>query len=125
MTSSRKAKTHVKERRMFPRVHDLKHLDIQAVVRWSHNQVSMAKVMNLSLQGTLLEFPATHIRSTRVDDLVSIKIHLCDDIVWLPGVVRHCNGSRIGVCFQDYGKGLGARPRSILARVLRDVLQYQ
>lgn len=87
------------ERRRAARVRVVKGLDLKAVVRFSRDKVLPAKVVNLSENGTLLEISKEYRFLARVEERVSVKFHLPDDIVWLPGVVKHCYGGRLGVHF--------------------------
>lgn len=104
------------ERRRAVRARVVKGLDIKAVVRFSRDKVLPAKVVNLSENGTLLEISKENRFLARVEERVSVKFHLPDDIVWLPGVVKHCYGGRLGVHFSDLsGKSL---PNRFFQRVL-------
>ncbi|MDT7043459.1 PilZ domain-containing protein [Candidatus Nitronereus thalassa] len=97
------------ERRKTPRVETLSEKFPSAEVRASHNQSIVAKCLNLSRHGALLELDRRGTVRFRVDEQVSVKLRLPQDVVWVAGIVRHCYGSRLGVFFPaGVGKALNS-----------------
>ena len=93
--------------------------DLNADVRVGPHPPYNAKVINLSENGILLEFSKTDLPRLRVDEPITVKLWLPQDVVWLPGIVRHCYAKRVGVFFP---KGLGntiPNSRQILNKMLR------
>jgi len=90
-----------------------------AEVRVGSFPPALARVINLSRNGTLLEFSKANLPRVRVDEHITVKLWIQDDVVWLPGVVRHCYAKRMGVFFP---RGLGKsipNSRQIVTRMLR------
>ena len=87
------------ERRKTSRVATLSGKHLSAEIRASHNQSIVAKCLNLSRHGALLELDRRGTVRFRVDEQVSVKLRLPQDVVWVAGIVRHCYGSRLGVFF--------------------------
>ncbi len=87
------------ERRKTPRVSTLAGMHLRAEVRANQNQSVSATLLNLSRHGALLELDGHQSSRIRVDERVSVKLHLPQDVVWLAGIVRHCYASRLGVFF--------------------------
>jgi PilZ domain len=95
------------ERRKNPRVSTLTDRHLSAEVRASQNQSIVATCLNLSRHGALLELDRGGTVRFRVDERVSVKLRLPQDVVWVAGIVRHCYGSRLGVFFPaGVGKAL-------------------
>ena len=92
---------------------------LTAEVRVGSHPPFLARVVNLSRNGTLLEFSKSNVPRVRVDDHITVKLCLQDDVVWLPGVVRHCYAKRVGVFFPP-GNGQGIpNSRQILNKMFR------
>lgn len=87
------------ERRKAPRVSTLSEMHLPAEIRASQNQSLHATLLNLSRHGALLELDRRQSSHLRVDERVSVKLRLPQDVVWVAGVVRHCSASRLGVFF--------------------------
>ncbi len=87
------------ERRKAPRVSTLFGMHLPAEIRASQNQSLPATLLNLSRHGALLELDRRQSSPLRVDERVSVKLRLPQDIVWLAGIVRHYSASRLGVYF--------------------------
>lgn len=101
------------ERRKTPRVSTLSDMHLPAEVRASQNQSFAAKCLNLSRHGALLELDRRQTTHFRIDERVSVKLRLAQDVVWLAGIVRHCYASRLGVFFPaGVGKVLSNANRS-------------
>jgi len=90
------------ERRKTPRVAPSLEAPLPVEIRSSQNKSFPAKLLNLSHHGALLELDRLHSPHVRVDERVSVKLRFPHDIVWVAGIVRHCNASRLGVFF-PYG----------------------
>jgi len=109
-----------KDRRVTPRNTALNgsgHLT--AEVRVGSFPPTLARVVNISRNGTLLEFSKSNTPRVRVDEPITVKLWIQDDVVWLPGVVRHCYAKRMGVFFP---RGLGKsipNARQIISKMLR------
>jgi len=88
-----------KERRSSPRIGTLQAFKLDAEVRVGSTKTYSAKVVNLNSQGTLLEFSRHQSPFVRVNEKVSIKLHLGQDVMWFAGVVRHRHAARVGVSF--------------------------
>jgi len=88
-----------KERRHSPRLSLSSGIQPQAEVRTNQNCSLPAILINLSQQGALLELNHRPFPSFRTDDQISVKFRLPHDVVWVPGIVRHCSESRLGVFF--------------------------
>lgn len=93
--------------------------NLTAEVRVGSQPPIMARVVNISRTGTLLEFPKPEVPRVRVDEHITVKLWLQDDVVWLPGIVRHCYAKRIGVFFpRGIGKSI-PNARQILNKMRR------
>ncbi len=108
-----------KERRRSARVCEVKDINLKAIVRLSTNKVCPVRVVNLSLHGTLLEFSREDPPVARVEEPISVKLQISKDVVWLPGVVKHCYGPRMGVYFPEIRSAGKVHTSPILARVLQ------
>ncbi len=109
-----------KDRRTSPRCFTLNgNVNLIAEVRLGSHPPFVGRVVNISQKGTLLEFPKPNVPQVRVDEHITVKLWLHDDVVWLPGIVRHCYAKRIGVFFP---RGMGQsipNSRQILNKLLR------
>ena len=108
------------ERRATPRRATLNgYGHLAAEVRVGSYPPALARVVNISRNGTLLEFSKASLPRVRVDEHITVKLWIHDDVVWLPGVVRHCYAKRLGVFFP---RGLGnaiPNARQIVTKMLR------
>jgi len=109
-----------KDRRTAPRCSGLKEGGkLTAEIRLGSHPPYVARVVNISQKGTLLEFSKLNVPRVRVDEHITVKLWLSDDVVWLPGIVRHCYAKRIGVFFPQ-GMGMSIpNARQILNKMLR------
>ena len=96
-------------------------LALEAELRCSKNKGWPSKALNLSLNGVLLEFPKEKVPSLHIDEKVSIKLCCHEDIVWVPGVVRHRHGNRVGICFPEFMHANARSTEQIISRILRAV----
>jgi len=72
---------------------------LPVAIRCGQGTVCQGRVLNLSPQGMLVEFSDGQIPSVRREAKVSVKLHYLGDSIWLPGLVRHCNGKKMGFLF--------------------------
>ncbi len=72
---------------------------LPVVIRCGQGTVCKGRVLNLSAQGMLVEFSRDQIPPVHVDAKVSVKLNYLGDSIWLPGLVRHKMGKKIGFCF--------------------------
>jgi PilZ domain len=68
-------------------------------IRCGQGTVCQGRLLNLSVHGMLAEFPSGQIPPVPVDAKVSVKLHYLGDSIWLPGLVRHRKGQKIGFFF--------------------------
>ena len=119
----RKAESLVmaKDRRTTPRCSPLHEGGkLTAEVRMGSHPPYVARVVNISREGTLLEFQKPNLPRVRVDEHITLKLWIHEDVIWLPGIVRHCYAKRIGVFFpRSMGKSI-PNSRQILNKILRD-----
>ncbi|MGB0910533.1 MAG: PilZ domain-containing protein [Nitrospirales bacterium] len=118
---SGRASISAKERRQGYRVGVANGLDLKSELRCSKNKAWVSKALNLSQTGVLLEFPKGGIPSLHVDEKISVKLCCSEDIVWVPGVVRHQRGSRVGIHFPEFMHATPQSTEHIVSRVLRAV----
>jgi hypothetical protein len=111
------------ERRLGLREQVWKGIDFSAEVRCRFDTVWMVKVMNLGSHGALLEFPPGKVPPLREDEKISVKLRLREDVVWLPGIVRHRYGLRAGIFFPKV-IGRGKKPgHDAVSRLVKAVQQ--
>ncbi|MCA9470736.1 MAG: PilZ domain-containing protein [Nitrospirales bacterium] len=110
-----------KDRRDGFRARVVHGLNLESELRCSKNKVWPSKALNLSQQGVLLEFPKGSVPSVIVDDKVSVKLCCHEDIVWVPGVVRHQRGNRVGIYFPEFMHRSTHSTAQIISRILRAV----
>ena len=72
---------------------------LPVAIRCGQGTVCHGRVLNLSAEGMLVEFPKGQLPPVQVDATVSVKLHYLGDSVWLPGIVRHCRGNKMGFHF--------------------------
>ena len=68
-------------------------------IRCGQGTVCQGRLLNLSVQGMLVEFPQDQIPPVHMDAKVSVKLHYFGDSIWLPGLVRHRKGQKMGFLF--------------------------
>lgn len=68
-------------------------------IRCGQDTVCCGRVLNLSPQGMLVAFPDGHIPPVHRGSKVSVKLHYLGDSIWLPGLVRHRKGQKMGFLF--------------------------
>ncbi|MEE8125708.1 MAG: PilZ domain-containing protein, partial [Nitrospirales bacterium] len=68
-------------------------------IRCGHGTVCQGRVLNISTKGMLVEFPKGQLPPVQADAKVSVKLRYLGDSVWLPGIVRHCRGNKMGFFF--------------------------
>ncbi len=72
---------------------------LPVVIRCGQGTVCKGRVINVSSKGMLVEFLKDHVPPVAVDAKVSVKLHYLGDSIWLPGLVRHRMGRKIGFHF--------------------------
>ncbi len=118
---SRAATVSVKERRVGYRAGVANGFVLESELRCSKNRAWSSKALNLGLNGVLLEFPKGGIPSVHVDEKVSVKLRCQADSVWVPGVVRHQRGNRVGIYFPEFMHTTTNSTEQIISRILRVV----
>ena len=88
-----------KERRIVRRMSVKPQQVLPVVIRCGQGTVCKGRVLNLSSQGMLVEFSRDQIPPVPVDAKVSVKLHYLGDSIWLPGLVRHKMGKKMGFYF--------------------------
>ena len=96
-------------------------LNLESELRCAKNKVWPSVAVNLSQNGVLLEFPKGGVPLANVDDKVSVKLCCQEDIVWVPGVVRHRHGNRVGIHFPEFMHPSAQSTAQIISRILRAV----
>ena len=72
---------------------------LPVVIRCGQGTVCKGRVLNLSAQGMLVEFSKDQVPPVQVAAKVSVKLHYLGDSIWLPGLVRHRMGKKMGFYF--------------------------
>jgi len=72
---------------------------LPVAIRCGQDRVCQGRVLNLSPQGMLVEFPDGQIPPVLRGTKVSVKLHYLGDSIWLPGLVRHCKDQKMGFLF--------------------------
>jgi hypothetical protein len=72
---------------------------LPVAIRCGQGTVCEGRVVNLSVQGMLVEFPDGKIPPVSMNAKVSVKLHYLGDSIWLPGLVRHRKGHKMGFAF--------------------------
>lgn len=72
---------------------------LPVVIRCGQGTVCKGRVVNVSAQGMLVEFSRDQIPPVGVDAKVDVKLHYLGDSIWLPGLVRHRMGKKMGFFF--------------------------
>lgn len=77
---------------------NLQHV-FPVAIRCGQGRVCQGRLLNLSVHGMLAEFPNGQIPPVSVDAKVSVKLNYLGDSIWLPGLVRHRKGHKMGFYF--------------------------
>lgn len=86
-------------RRLDPRVRVTSHQQLSVAVRYGQGLVCQGRVLNLSGQGMLVEFFNGQLPPVRRNAKVSVKLQYMGDSIWVPGLVRHHQGQKMGFQF--------------------------
>ena len=90
----------IKEERRANRRLSVKHQQgLSVVIRCRQDTLCQGFLVNLSAEGMLVDFPKGQLPPVPVTTPVSVKLHYLGDSIWLPGVVRHRIGSKVGFHF--------------------------
>ena len=88
-----------KDRRTVRRLLVTPQQTLPVVIRCGQGTVCKGRVINVSAQGMLVEFSKDQVPPVSVDAKVSVKLHYLGDSIWLPGLVRHRMGRKMGFYF--------------------------
>ena len=99
MDSRRPLPVVQKERRTVRRISVTPQQTLPVVIRCGQGTVCKGRVINVSAQGMLVEFPKDQVPPVPVDAKVSVKLHYFGDSIWLPGLVRYRLGHKMGFYF--------------------------
>jgi len=88
-----------KDRRVVRRMSVKPEQNLPVVIRCGQGTVCKGRVLNLSAQGMLVEFSKDQLPPVPMDAKVSVKLHYLGDSIWLPGLVRHRMGHKVGFYF--------------------------
>ncbi len=99
MDSRRPVPVPQKERRIVRRMSVTPQQTLPVVIRCGQGTVCKGRVINVNTQGMLVEFPKGQVPPVKVDAKVSVKLHYLGDSIWLPGLVRHRMGHKMGFYF--------------------------
>lgn len=88
-----------RDRRNVPRISVKPYQVLPVAIRCGQGTVCQGRVLNLSVQGMLVEFPHGQVPPVSMDAKVSVKLHYFGDSIWLPGLVRHRKGQKMGFVF--------------------------
>lgn len=72
---------------------------LPVVIRCGQGTVCRGRVINVSAEGMLVEFSKDQVPSVPVNSKVDVKLHYLGDSIWLPGLVRHRMGCKMGFHF--------------------------
>ncbi len=72
---------------------------LPVVIRCGQGTVCKGRVLNVSAQGMLVEFSKDQIPPVGVNAKVDVKLHYLGDSIWLPGLIRHRMGRKVGFHF--------------------------
>lgn len=72
---------------------------LPVVIRCGQGTVCKGRVINVSSKGMLVEFSKDQVPPVAVEAKVSVKLHYLGDSIWLPGLVRHRMGRKMGFYF--------------------------
>ena len=101
MDSRRPVPVAQKERRIVRRMSVTPQQTLPVVIRCGQGIVCKGRVINVSTKGMLVEFPKGQVPPVHVGAQVSVKLHYLGDSIWLPGLVRHRMGHKIGFYFSS------------------------
>ena len=88
-----------KDRRTVRRLSVTPQQVLPVVIRCGQGTVCKGRVINVSAQGMLVEFSRDQVPPVPVDSKVDVKLHYLGDSIWLPGLVRHRMGRKMGFYF--------------------------
>ncbi|MCA9460927.1 MAG: PilZ domain-containing protein [Nitrospira sp.] len=115
------AASEKKERRSSRRLHVKHQQGLSVVIRCRQETLCHGYLVNLSTQGMLVDFPKGQLPPVPVSSTVSVKVHYLGDSIWLPGVVRHRLGSKVGFHFPaltDMKTSKSKHPLSVVVQAL-------
>lgn len=99
--SRRPVPVTLKDRRTVRRLSVRPQQILPVVIRCGHGTVCKGRVINVSAQGMLVEFSKDQVPPVSVNARVSVKLHYLGDSIWLPGLVRHRMGQKMGFHFPN------------------------
>ncbi len=94
---------------------------LPVVIRCGQGTVCKGRVINVSSQGMLVEFSTDQVPPVSIDAKVSVKLHYLGDSIWLPGLVRHRMGRKMGFHFPaltNQPKGHAKHPLTVVLHSL-------
>ena len=94
---------------------------LPVAIRCGQGKVCQGRILNLSTQGMLVEFPKGQLPPVQVDAQVSVKLRYLGASVWLPGIVRHFRGNKMGFRFPaltSYPMRTGKHPLTVVLQSL-------
>ncbi len=94
---------------------------LAVLLRCRQDTVCQGFLVNLSTQGMLVEFPQGQLPPVPISSPVSVKVHYLGDSMWLPGMVRHRVGSKMGFHFPsltDVKSAKSTHPLSVVLQAL-------
>jgi hypothetical protein len=94
---------------------------LPVAIRCGQGMVCQGRALNLSLQGMLVEFPNGLVPPVPMNAKVSVKLHYLGDSIWLPGLVRHRRGRKMGFLFPALTKHNGQGTNHPLTVVLHSL----
>ena len=97
--SRRPVPVALKDRRTVRRLSVTPQQVLPVVIRCGQGTVCKGRVLNVSAQGMLVEFSRDQIPPVHVGSKVDVKLHYLGDSIWLPGLVRHRMGKKMGFYF--------------------------
>ena len=104
-----------KERRTSRRLQVKHQQGLSVMIRCRQDTLCQGYLVNLSTQGMLVEFPKGQLPPVPVSSKVSVKVHYLGDSIWLPGVVRHRMGSKMGFHFPSLSDVKSAKAKHPLS----------
>lgn len=113
------------DRRSNARIPIPESFSLRATVWCGMKMVKVGQVVNVSRQGVLIELADCAPSQFRIHEVVSVKLQLRHDVVWLAGVIRHRYGRRAGIWFSTQKASCStSRNESALTRLLQ-ALQWE
>jgi len=109
------------ERRASRRLQVKYQQGLSVMIRCRQDTLCQGYLVNLSTQGMLVDFPKGQLPPVPVSSKVSVKVHYLGDSIWLPGVVRHRMGSKVGFHFpalMDMKTTKAKHPLSVVLQAL-------